>query len=263
MKVFVALAIICLGSTFAIPDVREIKQEILNNFIAKLKAKHPVSAKLSDARFPVLPPLPLPDPLVIPDWSFELPENDIGAVLAASMRNGALEGLTDWSDDLKLNLLTQRVTYNGDLKSVKLSADHSFKASIPYIIIDLTASAEGALLAQVDGAHFDVGFTLAVNLTTTRVYVKNVVLNLGFDSATYFAENAEFVDVPINWDLVNEYVKLAFDANWAVWKPDLENVLTQVLNEIVGRYTLAEIIEFIIGIGKPKTTTTAAPILLQ
>jgi len=258
MKLFILLAII--GSALAIPDARGIKQEIFNRFVNQLGANHGLNLGLnvqSHARFPVLPPLPLPDPLPIPDISFELPE-DFGMTLAASLSNGAVEGLSTWKDDLALNILTQRVTYKADIKSVKLSGTHTFFSEFIFVV-PLISSANGALLATVDGSHFDVGFTLAVNFTTTRVYVKNVAINLGFDQASYFAENAKFIEIDVNWDVVNGQIKPVFEQTWNMYKPGMEGLLTDVLNEVVGRYTLAEIIQFIINIGKPKTTT-AAPI---
>jgi len=259
MKVFVLLAIICLGTALALPDSRELKQEIFNRFFVKLGAKHGYklglnSRPLSDARFPVLPALPLPDPLPIPDWSFELPDNDITVELEASLANGALEGLTSWTDDLKLNILTQRVIYSADIKSVKLTGDYTGRCEVNFIIpiFPFSASGNGELFANIDGSHFDVGFNLAVNLTTTRVYVKNVALNLRFDKASMFLENAKYMGYDVSWDVLNGQMKPVFDETWAALKPSSEQLLTEVLNEIVGQYTLAEIIEFIINIGKPK-----------
>jgi len=243
MKVILIIALACVASAAALSgfqkasDYNGLKRQILSNIYT------------AGARSDVID---LADPLNLNDTTLNLETSIFTGV--ASLVGGIVTGGSNLVDDIAVNLLTLKLTITLDLTTGRIVGAYTVAGeAVGQDGVHHTVSGTGGLDATINNFQLTATGTLRVNIITNRASIVNLdTQRLSFESVNLGATGALVDGVPVDWEAVNADAKNEFDTIYAEKKDEILGEVQGAVNEVLGEYTLAELIDLITGSGKAR-----------
>jgi len=197
----------------------------------------------------------------------EAPGKIIVEIVVGSVHGGSTaEGHSKIVTEITYNALTQVISYKVDIASIKISgiglaASGQINAD-PFRQVTIPSgpfTANGAFSASATGFHAAGRVGILVNLITNRVSCRFIEVNeLSWDQVAVDLGTFTSAGQTIDWPAWNAAFKTNFFNDWAMGKDGILERARVPVNEILGQYTLAELLELLIpGPAEPCITTTA------
>jgi len=235
MKVMLILALACIAGATAFQkasDYNGLKRQILSNIYT------------AGARSDVID---LADPLNLNDTTLNLDASIFRGVV--SLVGGIVTGGSNLVDDIAVNLLTLKLTITLDLSTGRIVGAYTIAGeAVGQDGVSHVVSGTGGVDATINGFKLTATGTLRVNIITNKASIVNLdTQRLSFDSVALGATGALVDGIPVDWDAVNADAKNEFDRVYAEKKDEILDEIEAAVNEILGEYTLAELIDLITG----------------
>jgi len=239
MKAILIIALACVASAAALGGFQKattyngLKRQILNNVYAQAGVRSDV--------------IDIEDPLHLNDTTLELTEDIFTGIV--TLVGGTATGGSGLVDDVAVNLLTLKLTISIDLPAGRLTGAYTIAGeAIGEDGVHHVVQGAGEIDASIAGFKLDATATLAVNLISNRASIKNLDTQaLEFASVQLSATGATVDNEPVDWEAVTADAKAEFDRIYAANKTTILQKITDAINEVLGQYTLAELIDLING----------------
>jgi len=209
------------------------KSELRSQIISKL-----------GSRLAILPPFD--DPLRLNDTVVELDKENVKGEIG--IKNVVVNGLSTLEENLQLNLIT--LVFSETIKLPFASASGQYNADVTATNIPeigtIQIGGHGAFSGHIINLNIRVGGRLKIKPVTGKVSVINLTLAVSFDEFEANGENAAINGEPIDWAIANPLIKPIFDEIFEKHNAEIVAIVQDILNEFLGQFTLAELIEIIL-----------------
>jgi hypothetical protein len=208
-------------------------------------------------RAPVFPDLPDPAHLNDTDAEFDL----LGLLRGnVSLRNGLLVGMSTVEDDLTYVLDTEpfgltvnfALTKPGNSATVMVNGTQQsdFHLLLGPIMPLLLIQSQGEYRAGISDAHFKLDVNYGLQTGSSKVELKELALDMGFNQLRLFADEVilgDCLELPVYWQGMEVFFKRIFEILWAN-NPHKQLVVTyikDVVNSVIKECTDQEIIDYV------------------